>query len=66
MLIEHKQNKLGNVNYNTITAALKLGKVSCLVSGFKCMNVAEEVAKIEGVSEVIIADKKFYEVIIKF
>ncbi|KAK5579838.1 hypothetical protein RB653_009526 [Dictyostelium firmibasis] len=58
VVAEHDNNQLLNSTLNTITAASKLGvsNISVLVAGSKCGAVAESVAKVNGVSNVICVD----------
>jgi electron transfer flavoprotein alpha subunit len=59
IIVEHDNQKLNPSTLNTITAASKIPKnesITCLVAGTDCGKVAEEVAKIAGVSKVLLAD----------
>ena len=60
VLTEHNNSELKSVTLNTITAASKLGEVSVLVAGFDCASVSETVAKVDGVSKVLLADSQLY------
>lgn len=58
VLADHDNKNLGVSTYNVVTAASKLGgEVSVLVSGNDCKGVADEAAKIQGVSEVLCVQK---------
>ena len=47
---------------HAVTAAKKLGgDISCIVAGSKCAGPAAEVAKIDGLSKVIVAENAAYE-----
>lgn len=61
MIAEHDNEKLTPVTLNTITAAKKLGDVSCLVAGTQCAKVAEEVSKVNGVQKVLLADSDAFK-----
>ncbi|KAL3319935.1 hypothetical protein Ciccas_001391 [Cichlidogyrus casuarinus] len=56
VVAEHDNKALNPLTLNSVTAAKKIGDVSCLIVGSGCKSVAEEAAKIEGVSKVIVAD----------
>ena len=60
VLTEHNNSELKSVTLNTITAASKLGEVSVLVAGFDCASVSETVAKVDGVSKVLLAESQLY------
>ncbi|KAF9996757.1 hypothetical protein BGZ79_009527 [Entomortierella chlamydospora] len=56
LLVEHKDNKVAASTLNTLTAATKLGgSVTALVAGDAPDSVASEVAKLSGVSKVLVA-----------
>ncbi|XP_033750566.1 electron transfer flavoprotein subunit alpha, mitochondrial-like [Pecten maximus] len=61
VIAEHDNEKLTPVTLNTITAAKKLGDVSCLVAGTQCAKVAEEVSKVDGVQKVLLADNEAFK-----
>ena len=47
---------------HAVTAAKKIGgDISCIVAGPKCAGPAAEVAKIQGISKVIVAENAAYE-----
>jgi electron transfer flavoprotein alpha subunit len=56
VLVEHDDLSVKDATLATVTAALKLGEVHALVAGSCVRGVAEEVAKIDGVSKVLLAD----------
>ncbi|KAK3809513.1 MAG: hypothetical protein J3Q66DRAFT_354100 [Benniella sp.] len=56
LLVEHKDNKVAPSTLNALTAASKLGgSVTALVAGNAPDTVASEVAKLAGVSKVLVA-----------
>ncbi|KAF9351281.1 hypothetical protein BGX26_010671 [Mortierella sp. AD094] len=56
LLVEHKDNKVAASTLNTLTAATKLGgSVTALVAGNAPDSVVSEVAKLSGVSKVLVA-----------
>ncbi|KAL3866566.1 hypothetical protein ACJMK2_043854 [Sinanodonta woodiana] len=61
VIVEHDNQKLIPITLNTITAASKLGEVSCLVAGTKCTKVVEEVRKVNGVKKVLLADHDVFK-----
>jgi len=61
VIVEHRDEKMVATTLNTITAASKLGEVTCLVAGQKCAKVAEEVSKIEGVKKILLAEGDAYK-----
>ncbi|KAF6770388.1 hypothetical protein AHF37_11127 [Paragonimus kellicotti] len=62
VVIEHSDGKCEPVNLNAISAAKKFGEVCCLVAGFKCGKISEEMASVAGVTRVLVADDVVYEV----
>lgn len=56
IVAEHDGAQLGAATLNAIAAAQKLGDVHVLVAGAGCLNVAEQVSKINGVAKVLHAD----------
>ncbi|CAG9535555.1 unnamed protein product [Cercopithifilaria johnstoni] len=56
VLAEHTGDKLNPITLNAVNAALKLGEISVLVAGTNITNIAEQVAKVEQVKRVFIAD----------
>ena len=61
VLADHDNNVLNNVTLSVITAAKAIGgDVTVLVAGEGCDKVANEVAQVEGVSNVLLADDAAY------
>ncbi len=57
VLAEHDNKHLKAATLNTVTAAAKAaGEVHVLVAGHDCAAVAQQAAKIQGVSKVLVAD----------
>ncbi|KAK2161375.1 hypothetical protein NP493_1587g00046 [Ridgeia piscesae] len=62
VVAEHDNAKLQPSTLHTITAASKIGSdVTCLVVGTQCAKVAEEVAKVNGVTKVLLADNDAFK-----
>ncbi|MEN2494124.1 MAG: Electron transfer flavoprotein subunit alpha [Hyphomicrobiaceae bacterium hypho_1] len=58
LVSEHNNNELNIATGKALSAALELGdNVHILVAGLNCRSVAEDAAKLEGVSKVLIADE---------
>ncbi len=61
VIAEHDNAHLKAATLNTIAAAQQLGnQITVLVVGANCKNVAEEVAKVEGVQTVLTVDNAAY------
>ncbi len=60
VLVEHDNTTLKDATLATVTAAAKLGEVHALVAGQGAQGVADEVAKIAGVTKVLLADDAAY------
>jgi len=61
VIAEHNNKQLKTGTTNTIAAATKLGAdVSVLVAGHECAEVAAAVAKVPGVTKVLVADAAHY------
>lgn len=61
LLVEHKDNTLASSTLNALTAATKLGgSVTALVAGDGPDTIAQAVAKLQGISKVIVANDKAY------
>jgi len=60
VLVEHDNAALKDATLAVVTAAGKLGEVHALVAGAGCGVVADEAARIAGVSKVLIADNPAY------
>src|SRR3954469_22859057 len=56
LLVEHGDGKVRDATLPAVTAAAKLGEVHALVTGSNVGSVAQEAAKIAGVTEVLVAD----------
>ncbi len=62
VIAEHNNNQLTHSTLACLNAALELKKeVHILVAGFKCQQVAEEVAYYQGLKEVILVDDPVYQ-----
>jgi|TARA_B110000014_G_C20015673_1_gene526720 electron transfer flavoprotein alpha subunit len=60
--VEHDNSVLKAETAKTVAAAQKIGgDITLLVAGLNCQAVAEEAAKINGVSKVLVADNAAYE-----
>lgn len=61
VLVEHNNAKLSPTTLHAITAANQVGgEVHCLVAGSGCGAVAKEVACVQGVAKVLLADSANY------
>ena len=59
---DHDNAALGAATLNTVTAATQMGgDVHVLVAGSGCAAVAEQAAKLDGVTKVLLADSADYE-----
>ena len=59
---EHDNKELKKATLNTVTAASKIGgDIVVLVAGFGCEGVAEQAAKVAGVSKVLCASNAAFE-----
>lgn len=59
---EHDNSSLKKATLSTVTAASQIGgDIHVLVAGSGCQAVADEAAKVAGVSKVILADNAVYE-----
>ena len=62
VVAEHDNNNLKGSNNSTIAAAKEIGSdINVLVAGIACSNVANEVASLDGVATVLLADETAYE-----
>jgi len=62
VVAEHDNNNLKGSTNSTIAAAKEIGSdVNVLVAGIACSNVANEVASLDGVATVLLADETAYE-----
>jgi electron transfer flavoprotein alpha subunit len=60
VLVEHEGGQLKDATLATVTAASKLGEVHALVAGQNVGGVAEEAARLAGVTKVHVADDAAY------
>ncbi len=61
VIAEHQNNELKPATLHTISAASQLDKnISVLIAGHNCKEVANEIATIENVSKVLLADDAVY------
>ena len=62
VVAEHDNNNLKGSTNSTIAAANEIGSdINVLVAGIACSNVANEVASLDGVATVLLADETAYE-----
>ena len=62
LIAEHDNKILNEANKKAMDAATKIGEeVHILVAGKDCSAIAEEAAKIAGVSKVLLCDNPTYE-----
>jgi electron transfer flavoprotein alpha subunit len=62
IVAEHNGENLLQSTRHAVTAAKKIGgEISCIVAGPKCAGPAAEVAGIQGISKVIVAENAAYE-----
>jgi electron transfer flavoprotein alpha subunit len=62
VVAEHDNNNLKGSTNSTIAAAKEIGSdINVLVAGLACSNIANEVASLDGVTTVLLADKTAYE-----
>ena len=62
LLAEHDNTALKESTAKALTAARQLsGDVHLLVAGSQCRSVAEDAAKLDGVTKVLLADALPYE-----
>jgi len=61
VLVEHANGKLTSSTLNAISAAAKLGDVSCLVAGHQCSSVAEQVSQVQSVKKIYVADNEVFK-----
>ena len=62
LIAEHDNQNLGDSVSKAASAAKLIGEdINILVAGKNCSNVAEEAAKIDGISKVLICDNEIYE-----
>ena len=62
VVAEHDNNNLKGSTNSTIAAAKEIGSdINVLVAGLACSNIANEVASLDGVTTVLLADETAYE-----
>ncbi|EDV37366.1 uncharacterized protein Dana_GF13409, isoform B [Drosophila ananassae] len=62
VVAEHNNEALSPITLNTISAAKKIGgDVTVLVAGTKCGPASEAVAKVEGVTKVLVAENAAFK-----
>jgi electron transfer flavoprotein alpha subunit len=62
VVAEHDNNNLKGSTNSTIAAAKEIGSdINVLVAGLACSNAANEVASLDGVTKVLLADETAYE-----
>ncbi|KAM9312607.1 electron transfer flavoprotein subunit alpha, mitochondrial [Gastrophryne carolinensis] len=62
VIAEHDTQQLTPITLSAITAAKRLGgDVACLVAGTNCAKVAEQLAKVQGVSKLFVAQHDAYK-----
>ncbi|MBS0505443.1 MAG: electron transfer flavoprotein subunit alpha/FixB family protein [Proteobacteria bacterium] len=61
VLADHDNKDLKDATLAVVTAAGKLGDVTVLVAGNNCESVADQAAKVAGVSNVLLAEDAAYE-----
>jgi electron transfer flavoprotein alpha subunit len=60
VLVEHDNAELKDATLAVVTAAAQLGEVHALVAGSGCAAVADQAAKVAGVTKVLLADDAAY------
>merc|ERR1711997_1202780 len=62
IVAEHNGDNLLQTTRHAVTAAKQLGgDISCLVAGSKCAGAASELAKMDGITKVMVAENAAYE-----
>ncbi|MCG7490801.1 FAD-binding protein [Vibrio sp. Of14-4] len=62
VIVEHDNQDLSSDTLKTISAATALNQsISAIVVGCDCQNVVDAVARVEGISEVLVADSEIYQ-----
>ncbi|KAM3926510.1 electron transfer flavoprotein subunit alpha, mitochondrial isoform 2-T2 [Leptodactylus fuscus] len=62
VIAEHDTQQVTPITLSAITAAKKLGgDVTCLVAGTDCSKVVEQLAKVQGVSKLFVAQHEAYK-----
>ena len=61
-MVEHNGENVSPITYNAISAAKQVGgEITALIAGENCTKVAEEMAKAEGVSKLLVAQHGGYK-----
>ncbi|XP_033630610.1 electron transfer flavoprotein subunit alpha, mitochondrial-like [Asterias rubens] len=62
VIVEHNNESVIPITFNTLTAAAKVGgEVSCLIAGTNCSKVVEELSKVPGIGKIMVADSEAYK-----
>lgn len=62
VVVEHNGEAVSPITYNAISAAKQVGgDITALIAGEDCTKVAEEMAKAEGVSKLLVAQHSGYK-----
>lgn len=62
VIAESNQDKLVPSTLNAITAAKKISnEITCLIAGPKASSIANDIAKVDGVKKVLVAENSIYE-----
>lgn len=61
LYVDHDNKNLSPVTLNAVTAATELGDVTALCAGSGCSGVADQAAKVAGISKVLCADADYYQ-----
>lgn len=61
LYVDHDNKNLSPVTLNAVTAAAELGDVTALCAGSGCSGVADQAAKVAGISKVLCADADYYQ-----
>ena len=61
VIAEHNNGEIKPATLSTITAAVKLGKVTVLVAGLNCRGVAEVMSSLTDISKVLLVDNSALE-----
>jgi len=61
LYVDHDNASLNPMTLSAVTAAAQLGDVTALCAGSGCSGVADEVAKVPGITKVLCADADYYQ-----
>lgn len=61
VIAEHNGGKLVPLTLNTITAAKKIGEVTCLLAGTKLGSIVDELSKADGVKKILLAENEAFK-----